>query len=546
MDGSPAADRMLAAALEYADRGWRVVPLWGVTDEAICECRLSEACKSPGKHPRLTAWQKAASTDAATIEAWWERWPSSNVGVVLGPASGIVDLECDDPAAEARLLAAAGGEWPIGPTFASGRGKHRLFKWDSRLPARGTIPLLGADLKLGADGRGAQSVFPPSLHWGGRRYAWLLAPDESDIPHLPERLLEAILGDSRGMRQSAAPQNGSHQADAAAVNAAAAGAGPRSARMDLYEQEHVAEGGRDNAIYAEACAMLREQLQLRGRTALDDPECLGIVRRRLSAINQTVCRPPLNDDDVKVKVESAIKFLRGQTQGMTVDEPSQDYLAAAGIRLVEDRWQAPDWRLYLVRSTPVMVRLGVPFAAVRMSLDMETFDSARRIHTEISQATGRDMASHAAVWQNVWHGEYRRGRVVRHGLRYELMARAEWVDPSIGEDRDHVIVASILQERFFAGAVEIETPELIGVRRCVLWRGAYWLRRDDLAESLRYTEIAISRKQLSAVLDDLGIVCMVQWCGGTTRRVLRADQAAIDRIAAERVMSAERISEPLL
>eukprot|EP00456_Euglypha_rotunda_P088542 TRINITY_DN907_c0_g1_i6.p1 TRINITY_DN907_c0_g1~~TRINITY_DN907_c0_g1_i6.p1 ORF type:complete len:167 (+),score=29.29 TRINITY_DN907_c0_g1_i6:1411-1911(+) len=55
------------AAIEYAERGWRVVPLHG-----------------HDKRPRVKAWQNAATDDAEVIEGWWQRWPDSNVGIVLG------------------------------------------------------------------------------------------------------------------------------------------------------------------------------------------------------------------------------------------------------------------------------------------------------------------------------------------------------------------------------------------------------------------------------------------------------------------------------
>src|SRR5436309_714656 len=62
--------RFLAAALEYAARGWRVHPL-----------------VPRDKKPLLDAWPDKATTDAATIISWWTRWPDANVGLVPGAKS---------------------------------------------------------------------------------------------------------------------------------------------------------------------------------------------------------------------------------------------------------------------------------------------------------------------------------------------------------------------------------------------------------------------------------------------------------------------------
>ena len=53
----------LQAAMEYAARGWHVVPLRG-----------------RGKKPWLTNWQTAASDDEETIARWFGERPQSNVG----------------------------------------------------------------------------------------------------------------------------------------------------------------------------------------------------------------------------------------------------------------------------------------------------------------------------------------------------------------------------------------------------------------------------------------------------------------------------------
>jgi Bifunctional DNA primase/polymerase, N-terminal len=89
-----AAGDLLAAALNYAARGWRVLPLHDVTP-GVCSCRDGTACKTPGKHPRLKEWQRVASTDPGLIAGWWAGWPTANVGIATGRRSNLIVLDVD-------------------------------------------------------------------------------------------------------------------------------------------------------------------------------------------------------------------------------------------------------------------------------------------------------------------------------------------------------------------------------------------------------------------------------------------------------------------
>ena len=91
-------------ALEYAARGWAVFPLFGITS-GRCQCRRRD-CTRPGKHPRVPQGLHDASTDPKSVAAWWQRWPSANIGVATGARSGIVVvLPLDISASASRAVA---------------------------------------------------------------------------------------------------------------------------------------------------------------------------------------------------------------------------------------------------------------------------------------------------------------------------------------------------------------------------------------------------------------------------------------------------------
>src|SRR2546425_645780 len=68
----------LAAALQYAQRGWAVFPLVAGT-----------------KQPLTTNGFKAATTDPGQVRLWWTEYPDANIGVATGKASGITVLDVD-------------------------------------------------------------------------------------------------------------------------------------------------------------------------------------------------------------------------------------------------------------------------------------------------------------------------------------------------------------------------------------------------------------------------------------------------------------------
>lgn len=165
-DEEPAAGELLAAALNYARAGFPVLPL-------------------DGKVPRNSNGLTGATTDPAVIAGWWQRWPSANVGLRTGAASGLVVLDIDPRHGGTTTLAQlerARGRLPAGPSALTGSGGRHLYFADRDGKVRNSAGKLGDGLDV--RGEGGYVVAPPSVHESGNPYKWL-RPLNGEMPAWP-------------------------------------------------------------------------------------------------------------------------------------------------------------------------------------------------------------------------------------------------------------------------------------------------------------------------------------------------------------------------
>jgi hypothetical protein len=184
------------AALDYASRGWPVVPLHSWTGNG-CTCGCAD-CSSPAKHPRTCHGLKDASDDLAQLVAWWKKWPDANIGLLTGVAFDVIDIDGNEGMTSINQAAPWYGEpWDggptdnptiDGPTSQTGRGWHVL------VAPTGLGNRAGVLRHVDWRGRGGYIVAPPSLHANGHRYEWFpgWGPDDQEVRTAPEWLL-AIL-----------------------------------------------------------------------------------------------------------------------------------------------------------------------------------------------------------------------------------------------------------------------------------------------------------------------------------------------------------------
>lgn len=159
-----APDAPLDAALAYAARGWRVVPI------------------IPGqKRPPLGQWTEVATCDPDRIRQWWGgRYADHGVGIVCGwnaertACLFVVDIDeghtdgvsGGDTLAE---LEAVHGALPATMEVVTGSGgRHLYFVADEEVGTGANRLGPGVDTR----GEGGQVLAPPTFHPNGTRYEW--------------------------------------------------------------------------------------------------------------------------------------------------------------------------------------------------------------------------------------------------------------------------------------------------------------------------------------------------------------------------------------
>ncbi len=88
----------VAEAIAYAERGWKVFPVWWIED-GRCACGDS-GCGNSGKHPvgrkgGAPNGFKDATSNTENVCQWWHRWPDANIGLATGETSGVFVLDVD-------------------------------------------------------------------------------------------------------------------------------------------------------------------------------------------------------------------------------------------------------------------------------------------------------------------------------------------------------------------------------------------------------------------------------------------------------------------
>jgi Bifunctional DNA primase/polymerase, N-terminal/Primase C terminal 1 (PriCT-1) len=174
---------VVAAALDYANRGWGVFPV------------------RRDKRPRTAHGLKDASNDPATIRQWWALWPDAGVAIRTGEGLLVLDVDGEDGGESLHELESQHGELPDTVRAVTGKGEHYYFAHP--VGARNSAGRLGPGLDIRADG--GYVVAPPSPHPNGRRYEWDVPPGEAGLARAPAWLLEVSAGRRNGSAAKVGP-----------------------------------------------------------------------------------------------------------------------------------------------------------------------------------------------------------------------------------------------------------------------------------------------------------------------------------------------------
>ena len=161
----------LAWALRYAMAGYRVVP------------------NAPGtKKPLITDWVTCASDNLEQVAAWWQKWPTANIGLALDDNLAVFDV---DPrhGGELHHLDKLGVDFARAPLQHTPHGgQHVMYQKPPSMRFDPSVPTLdGLEVKT----TGAQILVEPS-EVDGKQYRWERSPFDLDIPRLALSVCERL------------------------------------------------------------------------------------------------------------------------------------------------------------------------------------------------------------------------------------------------------------------------------------------------------------------------------------------------------------------
>lgn len=289
-------NQRLADALSYLARGWSVIALCPHDHEGVPNTHKI-GCKSPGKAP-VWPWKtyQERLPKESEVKLFWKRIPNCNIGIAMGPVSGLLGIDIDGQAGFDLFTTLSGGEIPDTLEFSTPGGGHRfLFKWP------------GFDVKIkslkGPDGheairilaKGSQTVAPPSTHEKGGAYTWCMdkGPDQTQLAECPPWLVSLLkAGDDQPVGLTS-------------PTPAVVPQGPAKAELSPYDRAKIylskcdpalSESGGHSQTFKVACKLVKG-------FGLNTDEAYELM---WTHYNPT-CQPPWTEKELQHKIDEAEK-----------------------------------------------------------------------------------------------------------------------------------------------------------------------------------------------------------------------------------------------
>lgn len=287
------ASPILTAALEYAQRGWPVMPL-------------------KGKKPVTENGSHDATTDPEIITRWWTESPRANIGLATGIRFWVLDIDTksggDDSLEQLELQH---GKLPDTLIQITGtKGKHYLFQLPGNFIVRNSQGVI-AD---GIDTRGAGGyiVAYPSIHPDTkRRYEWdgLTEWHQQPIATAPDWLIAILSERQRHSAPSVIPSK--------------------------------IPKGRQHATLVSVAGSMRKR-------GLEFAEIFAA----LMVMNRDRCTEPGPVENIEQIAHSICKYPAGQLPSDAISRVVIDTSPAQSDATPENEIGNPDWENNLLRKKP--------------------------------------------------------------------------------------------------------------------------------------------------------------------------------------------------
>lgn len=362
------------ASLEYAQRGWAVIAVHGLSDPERGRCTCGKyPCDTDngraGKHPVHGGWTSGPAMSPADIYATWEEdGPDWNVGIRTGEPSGFFALDIDPKSGgmeQLQRLELENAPLPATRTVRTGSGGRHYYFAMPDFPVRNNVHRLapGIDVR----GTGGMVVAPPSVSGVGA-YELIVDMEPQPAPAWLLDLLSAPSGftPSAGVSAEDLPEWGDLPPDEQVrVQRYATVALEREALT--YE---IAPPGCGNAtLFASACSMLTiVQSPWNTSTSHDVVRMLDQARQRRNLIRRDGGQ---DTAEFRQAFQSAQKKVVGQgrpfppdrTEGLLFDHP-----LSGSVATDDDAADPADGLLFDVEIPAVVKPRGTQLERLRSRL----------------------------------------------------------------------------------------------------------------------------------------------------------------------------------
>jgi hypothetical protein len=506
------ANKFLEAALQYAEWGWKVLPL-----------------RERSKIPFLPAWPKKASCDESVIRKWWDAHPDNNVGVRLGEPSGIIDCECDSPEEEQEYWALWGNDAPPTASFQSSElilpnglvyaKKHFILQWRAGLPGKATLKYGKLIIKTGGGGRGTQSVFPPSVHPSGFSYRWLAHPNDIPPAAITDETLKRMV-EWEGLSAAGVLERiDSEEKESCPSSTTTTTTTVRcGGTIDEDRWKEITDGSDEGSRNVDLTSYVGYQLQ--NAKDIETPKAINNILASVKAINERN-RPPLEDKEVKTIFLSILRRERERR----LSEDSIHVMPESAAKLIE-REKKDDKEIFsltIIQAEPPVYKLfGPQFEKAKdgcLRLNAEQLQSPRLIRIEALKQAEYPLPK---TFDKAWTAP---------GGLYERLVFAAKTEPAPPEEIRSAVIAekmwgAIRSARALADDEKADETDGNPIR---MSDGSIIFIFTRVWENMSLGADKVARHELSQLLNGIGVERAL--AGGYYRRLSVESQENLRKIA---------------